>query len=397
MLLQSPWAPRLADIEANAAERLVLALADDIIEGRLAGGDRLPAHRDLAWKLGVGLGTVTKAYAVLERRGLTRSVKGRGTFVAIQEAHGERQIDLSSNAPPATLSARILAKTLTGIARRIDADHFNLYAPPGGHVEHRRILARWLETLGLSADPSHLVLTSGGRQALALAFQLACGPGGLLLTERITYPGAIALARRNGCRLQGLEIDTEGMMPEALAAALDATSSRGRVAVYLTPTLHNPTTVTMGVSRRQAIVDICRRAGVWIVEDGVYAASDPGVVPLAALAPDISFHVNGLSKSLGPGLQSACSRCHLGWKTPQKSICRICRWHLQHFPARWWRIGSRPGSSPRSSGICAMKHGGAPVLPFLSSPCATLPGIPTPTMSGYRWNVVQPVAWSLRP
>ncbi|SPZ47448.1 transcriptional regulator/aminotransferase domain-containing protein [Agrobacterium tumefaciens] len=132
VLLQSPWTPRLADIEANAAERLVLALADDIIEGRLAGGDRLPAHRDLAWKLGVGLGTVTKAYSVLERRGLTRSVKGRGTFVAIQEAHNDRQIDLSSNAPPATLNARILAKTLTGIARRIDADHINLYARPRG-------------------------------------------------------------------------------------------------------------------------------------------------------------------------------------------------------------------------------------------------------------------------
>lgn len=303
VLLQSPWTPRLADIEANAAERLVLALADDIIEGRLTGGDRLPAHRDLAWKLGVGLGTVTKAYSVLERRGLTRSVKGRGTFVALQEAHKDRQFDLSSNAPPATLNARILAKTLTGIARRIDADHINLYAPPAGHLEHRRLLARWLETLGLTVDPSHLALTSGARQALALAFDLACGPKGLLLTERITYPGAIALARRNGYRMQGVEIDAEGMVPEALATALAGTTSRDGTAVYLTPTLHNPTTVTMGTARRQAIADICRRAGVWIIEDGVYAASAEALPPLSSLAPDISFHVNGLSKSLGPGLQ----------------------------------------------------------------------------------------------
>ncbi|MFK0206145.1 PLP-dependent aminotransferase family protein [Agrobacterium sp. NPDC090283] len=303
VLLQSPWTPRLADIEANAAERLVLALADDIIEGRLTGGDRLPAHRDLAWKLGVGLGTVTKAYSVLERRGLTRSVKGRGTFVALQEAHRDRQFDLSSNAPPAMLNARILAKTLTGIARRIDADHINLYAPPAGHLEHRRLLARWLETLGLTVDPSHLALTSGARQALALAFDLACGPMGLLLTERITYPGAIALARRNGYRMQGVEIDAEGMVPEALATALASTTSRDGTAVYLTPTLHNPTTVTMGAARRQAIADICRRAGVWIIEDGVYAASAEALPPLASLAPDISFHVNGLSKSLGPGLQ----------------------------------------------------------------------------------------------
>ncbi|KVO03936.1 aspartate aminotransferase [Burkholderia ubonensis] len=303
MLLQSPWSPRLADIEANTAERLVLALADDIIEGRLTGGDRLPAHRDLALKLGIGLGTVTKAYAALERRGLTRSIKGRGTFVAIRQAHHDRQIDLSSNVPPAMLNARLLARTLTGIARKIDADHLNLYAPPAGHMEHRRVLARWLETLGLMVEPSHLVLTSGARQALSLAFDLSCGSQGLLLTERITYPGAIALARRKGYRMQGVETDAQGMAPGALADALDGTASTGSKAVYLTPTLHNPTTATMGTERRQAIVDICRRAGAWIIEDGVYASAEPASPPLAALTPEITFHVNGLSKSLGPGLQ----------------------------------------------------------------------------------------------
>jgi DNA-binding transcriptional MocR family regulator len=303
MLLQSPWQPRLANIEANAAERLALALADDIVEGRLAGGDRLPAHRDLAEKLQIGLGSVTKAYAALERRGLTRSIKGRGTFVAIQQAHDDRLIDLSSNAPPAALNARILARALTGIARKIDADHFNFYAPPGGHLEHRRVLARWLMSLGLVADPSLLLLTSSARQALSLAFDLACGPQGLLVTERITYPGAIALARRKGYRMQGVEIDAEGMVPQALADALGSVAPTDGKAVYLTPTLHNPTTATMSLERRQAIVDICRKTGAWIIEDGVYAAALPDLPQLSALAPDISLHVNGLSKSLGPGLQ----------------------------------------------------------------------------------------------
>ena len=303
VLLQSSWTPRLASAGANAAERVVLALADDIIEGRLAGGDRLPAHRDLAKTLQIGLGTVTKAYAILERRGLTRSVKGRGTFVAIHQARSDRLIDLSANAPPAALDARVLARTLTGIARKIDADHFNLYAPPGGHLEHRLVLARWLETGCLVVDPAHLVLTSSARQALSLAFDLVCGRQGLLLTERITYPGAIALARRKGYRIQGVEIDAEGMVPQALAHALSGAGPAGGTAVYLTPTLHNPTTATMSVARRQLIVDVCRRAGAWIIEDGVYAASSPGLPQLATLAPDISLHVNGLSKSLGPGLQ----------------------------------------------------------------------------------------------
>lgn len=227
MLLQSPWIPRLANIEASPAERLALALADDIVEGRLAGGDRLPAHRDLAKRLRIGLGSVTQAYVSLERRGLTRSVQGRGTFVASRQAPGDAVIDLSSNAPPAALDARVLARTLAGIARSIDADHFNLYAPPGGHLEHRRALARWLETVGLPVEASHLVLTSGARQALSLAIELACGPRGVLLTERLTYPGALALARRQGCRVRGVEIDGEGMVPQSLAAALEATPGNG--------------------------------------------------------------------------------------------------------------------------------------------------------------------------
>lgn len=303
MLLQSPWIPRLANIEASPAERLALALADDIVEGRLAGGDRLPAHRDLAKRLRIGLGSVTQAYVSLERRGLTRSVQGRGTFVASRQASGDAVIDLSSNAPPAALDARVLARTLAGIARSIDADHFNLYAPPGGHLEHRRALARWLETVGLPVEASHLVLTSGARQALSLAIELACGPRGVLLTERLTYPGALALARRQGCRVRGVEIDGEGMVPQSLAAALEATPATAGRAVYLTPTLHNPTTATMGAARRRAIVDLCRRAGAWIIEDGVYSVAAPHLPPLAALAPDLCLHVNGMSKALGPGLQ----------------------------------------------------------------------------------------------
>ncbi|HGW3591145.1 TPA: PLP-dependent aminotransferase family protein [Serratia marcescens] len=302
MRLQSPWQPRLANVEATTVERLVLALADDIIEGKLQGGDRLPAHRTLAWQLAIGLGTVTKAYAILERRGLVRSVKGRGMFVAIRRAREKREIDLSSNAPPAMLTDRLLARTLASIARKMDADHLNFYSPPTGHLEHRRLLARWLENAGVTIDPSHLALTSNARQAISLAFDLACGPRGTILTERLTYPGAIALARRKGHRLIGVEIDAQGIVPQALASALERVSS-GHTAVYLTPTLHNPTTATMSAERRQAIVEICRRANVWIIEDGVYALGHSAAPALAALAPERVFHVNGLSKTLGPGLR----------------------------------------------------------------------------------------------
>ncbi len=92
MRLKSPWKARLNGSEGNPSTRLLEALSEDILAGILAGGDRLPPHRELAWMLGLGVGTVTKAYAVLERRGLARSIKGRGTFVATLQAQSQATI-----------------------------------------------------------------------------------------------------------------------------------------------------------------------------------------------------------------------------------------------------------------------------------------------------------------
>ena len=98
------WTPTLASDETPLYEQLVRALAEDVGAGVLEPGARLPSQRDLAFRLGLGVGTVTKAYAVLERRGLTRSVKGRGTFVALVQARSPAAIDMSFNVPPAMLS-----------------------------------------------------------------------------------------------------------------------------------------------------------------------------------------------------------------------------------------------------------------------------------------------------
>src|SRR2546427_133768 len=122
----------------------------------------------------------------------------------------------------------------------------------------------------------------------------------------VTGVQTCALPICKGCALQGLAIDAQGLLPQALADALEGIPAAEGKVVYLTPTLHNPTTATMGAERRQAIVDICRSAGAWIIEDGVYAACLPdhaSLAHLATLAPEITLHVNGLSKSLGPGLQ----------------------------------------------------------------------------------------------
>jgi len=307
MRLNSPWQPRLAEGIGSPTDRLVEALSADLLDGRLESGARLPAHRDLAYRLGIGLGTVTKAYAVLERRGLVRSVKGRGTFAAIAEARRGPLINLSENAPPPVLKERLLVRTLSALSKRLDARLFNAYPPLGGYDEHRRQMARWFAGLGVEVDVDQLLLTAGAQHGLSVAFSTACGPQGTLYAEAQTYSRAIGLARYQGLRLEGLAMDNEGLLPDALDAALGRHTG-GQAAIYVTPTMQNPTTSTMTKGRRQEIVRICRAHDAWIIEDDVYTLrADPELPALASLAPERTIYVNSLSKTVTPTLRAGAT------------------------------------------------------------------------------------------
>ena len=62
--------------------QLMRQITDAIAGGRLRPGDRLGSQRELAERLVISPLTVKKAYDELEREGLIRSERGRGTFVA---------------------------------------------------------------------------------------------------------------------------------------------------------------------------------------------------------------------------------------------------------------------------------------------------------------------------
>lgn len=302
MRLTSPWTPRLADFGDTPADRLAAALAKDIAAGALEPGARLPAHRDLAERLAIGLGSVTKAFAALERRGLVESVKGRGCFVAARGVPRGETIDLAFNAPPALLDDTGLKSALARLARRVEPRLLGQYPPLGGHPAHRAAMARWLGALGGPDAPERTLLCDGAQQALALALATLRRPGETLVTEAPTYPGLIALARMSGLRLIGARMDGEGVTPEGLEAAL--ARAGGRPVVFLTPTGHNPTGATMGLARRHALAALARAHDALIVEDDVFTHTHSHERPaLSTLAPERVFYVNSLSKTVSPGLR----------------------------------------------------------------------------------------------
>lgn len=309
------WTPSLDGRQGPRYRAIADAIADDVAHGRLSIGARLPTHRDLAARLGVTVGTVTRAYSEAEKRGLIGGEVGRGTFV--QGAEKPSQIRDSLSWPPAVENAAVnmtvvkapqkaasaaLAETLREIAAQADPAELLGYAPHDGLHRHRAAAAEWCNrrhrTFGLTAED--MLLTVGAQNAMAVAMAALARPGDVVLTERLTNYGVKALAATLGLHLEGVAIDDEGLTPDAFDSAC---RRLGPKLLYTVPTLHNPTGAVMSEARRREIAAIARRYDVLIIEDDVFGFLVDGARPYQALAPDVTVFITGLSKSVAAGLR----------------------------------------------------------------------------------------------
>jgi len=305
------WQPRLEGRSGPRYRAIAEAIAEDAVRGRLRPGSQLPTHRDLADRLGVTVGTITRAYAEAARRGIVTGEVGRGTFVrgGAGELAGFRfaaqaeagLIDMSVNLPPAPPNPVALAQALTTIAAYSGLGSLLDYAPEGGSPEHREAGASWISRSGFEVPPDRVLVSSGSQLGMTAVLSGLLRPGDLVVTEALTYPGMKALASLLHLRLQGLAMDDHGLRPDALRAACRTGSVK---ALYCVPTLHNPTTSVMPEARRREVVAIARQHDVLIVEDDVHGSLlEDRPPPLAALAPENTVHLSGTAKTLAPGLR----------------------------------------------------------------------------------------------
>ena len=325
------WIPDLRQAKGPIYLAIADAVGSDVRSGDLRPGERLPTHRDLAKHLGVNVTTVSRAYAEAGRRGLTEGEVGRGTFVRRRERNstrletGEstasRRVDFHFNLPagePSILDAQTILEELA------TSDHSRFLHTgytTAGTAEHRAVGAEWIGRSGLSADPARILVCGGAQHAMTITFASLAGPGDLILTEELTYPGMKALASVLGLRLHGLAMDSQGLLPEAFEAACRKSSPK---ALYCMPTAQNPTGVVMGESRRREVADIARRYGVAIVEDDTYRYLCPEPpAPLSSFAPEASFFLTGTSKNLTAGLRIGYLQAPEGEATPGALLARL--------------------------------------------------------------------------
>ena len=344
------WAPRLLPRDAPLYLALADCIAADMAAGRLTAGERLPTHRALAATLDVDLTTITRAYAEARRRGLLIGHVGRGTFVrgaamaAASSRFGQADavVDLSQNLPPQLdpdLPALALAETLGELSRAPEAGHLLRYHDNAGMEAHRDAGASWVSQRVPDADASRVVLTNGAQHAISVLIAMLAEPGDTVMTEAMTYPAFRSAAEQARLRVQGLEMDEEGLAVDAFRRACKA----GSRLLYTTPTLHNPTTISMSGRRRAALARIAREFGVRIIEDDVYGIlADGAPAPLATYAPELTFFISSLTKAVAGGLRIGYVLCPTPGDADRVSaVVRVTTWMapplMAHIASRWVR------------------------------------------------------------
>ncbi|MFD1696683.1 PLP-dependent aminotransferase family protein [Roseibium aestuarii] len=351
--------------------RLADQIADSILSGTLAAGTRLPPQRNLAFDLGVTVGTVGRAYALVREQGLVSGEVGRGTYVLGSQDRtppeagitGPRKLrDMPRDHPLDGLERE--DRKWSAAPRSADTAEFGygstrLPLPPHGAIRldstsapelgqggvmerilpqialdapyeiasYTRILpdswreagVRWLSRGGWTPTPDVMIPTFGAQAAIMAVINSMTAPGDRIVFEELTYSSVARAARFSGRQVVQVRADAQGPLPDHLDSVCRQTHPR---LIFLMPSMHNPTLGVLSAARRAELLEVARRHDLWIIEDEVYGALiDTGLEPLASLAPERTFHVGSLSKAVAAGIRG-------GWvASPPAHVQRLITAH----------------------------------------------------------------------
>ena len=323
--------------EGTLQARIQQMVAQGILAGRFRAGERLPSSRKMAAHLGVSRITVTLAYTELVADDYLRSRGRSGYFVSDNapeppafpaqrfttgtvdwnKAIGQRFTPGLSLQKPADWASfrysfiygqadktlfdsanwRLCALRALGMRdfSALTADYFDGDDPQLVEFIARQTLPR----RGILANTDEILITMGAQNALWLSAQVLLNSRRRAAIEDPCYPALRNILTQSRCQLTDVPVDEDGLPPEDLPDGTDV--------VFTTPSHQCPTTATMPLARRQALLQKAEDEDFVIVEDdyefemSFLKSPSPSLKSLDENGRVI--YVGSFSKSLFPGLR----------------------------------------------------------------------------------------------
>jgi GntR family transcriptional regulator/MocR family aminotransferase len=317
------------DSTVPLAAQIAAQLRAAMTEGRLTGGERLPASRALAAELGVSRTVVNGAYAQLFAEGWIEGRHGSGTYVADGAPADHATAPAAAQPPPAgpgpdrpaaispagryspvapaaAIDLRPGIPWTAGIDRaawrrawRTVGLQPPVAPPPAGLADLRAALAGYVRrSRGIHCTPAEILVTQGIVGGLSLIAATLLRPGDRVGVEEPGYPVARDVLAAHGVQVVPCPVDGDGLVVSDLPAGLKL--------IYTTPSHQYPLGGRLPVPRRRALIARARASGALIAEDDYDGEFRYDVAPMPALYsldPDVVIYLGTATKTFTPALR----------------------------------------------------------------------------------------------
>ncbi|PIP89149.1 MAG: hypothetical protein COW01_00220 [Bdellovibrionales bacterium CG12_big_fil_rev_8_21_14_0_65_38_15] len=312
---------------------------DDIVQGRILPGEKLPSVRICSENLGVSKNTVLQAYARLEERGYITSREKHGHFVnasynetpvpfiKVNQVKVEQlkvtdvvqwTLDALSDKDIVNVSAAVPDPQLlptSFITRSLKkyASHLDEYSDPRGEILLREAIVRRYRERDGRWDADDVVITSGALEAIHIALSSLCQRGDTVLIEDPTYYMYFKLLRSLG--LNALAVSSHANDGISISEVERALKKEKIAAILVQPNFSNPLGSVMPDEAKKRLIEISRKAKVPLIQDDINGELGfDGKRKMSLLNHPDSDHViyvSSFSKSFSPGAR-------VGWIVSRK-------------------------------------------------------------------------------
>lgn len=293
--------------------------------GKMGDDERLPPIRKLSKELNVNTSTVINAYKLLESNGYAYSRLGSGTYIrskgkrnsgsvieefiqkksdvdSLDKAQGRHFIDFTISTPdPSLFPAWEFKKIMDHVMDR-DGGHAFGYTDVKGYMPLRESIAEYMGKSGVCFGCDDVYIISGAQQGIDIISKVLIDFGDIIITEKPTYTGAIAVFKSRGAKIIDVPINQEGIDIDKVENLLHEIKPKF---MYMMTNFQNPTGFSYSSKVMERLLRIAEQYNFYIIEDDYLSElyySDQNPVTLKSMDKyDRVIYIKSFSKTFMPG------------------------------------------------------------------------------------------------
>ncbi|PYG86876.1 DNA-binding transcriptional MocR family regulator [Ruminiclostridium sufflavum DSM 19573] len=299
-------------------------LKELIAAGQIKPGEKLPAIRSFAQRLGVNNVTVINAYKQLENNKYITAKKGSGYYVSgsrlqKEEIYSSSDIGIADNEPiinfasatphPSVFPVESFKECINEVIERDKGFAFG-YQDSKGFKPLRKSILNYLDkrySIKMENE-DNIQIVSGAQQGIDLIGKVLLNPGDYVITENPTYDGATEVFKSRGARVVRVKLEKDGIDLVDLEKKIRICKPK---LLYVMTSFQNPTTISYSRQKLRELLELAKAYNTFIVEDDSMSDlcyEDTSPQTLKALDDNNAYviYLKSFSKILMPGLRAGC-------------------------------------------------------------------------------------------